>query len=142
MHRGIPCGLVLLLGGLFSHPSLACSCVSVSPRQVFEHDNVVVLVKVTGLETPTLDGPWTATLVVVKSWKGDLRPNSTLRAQTMGPRGACGFFIGVGDELIVYSDDKASPSLGLCNTVRGNQLRQFTEELDAISNENTMSKPY
>jgi hypothetical protein len=141
MRRTLIFGFLAALGALFGKPVLACSCVAAGPGQVYDSNSTVVLVKVVGLEKPTPAGPWTATVVVLKSWKGELRRDETVRAQTMGPGGACGFFIGVGDEILVYSDDAASLSLGLCNTVRADALRSFKLELDRLSKQGHVGQP-
>lgn len=114
--------------------TFACSCIRRDPAAL-PTANVVILAKVTRLETkPIGAGPWSVTIVVEKSWKGPWHPNVTLQVQTPGPSGACGFFIQIGDEMLVYSDDPNMMNLGLCNTVRGEDVTPYIRTMDQASN--------
>jgi hypothetical protein len=115
--------------------AIACSCVWRDPA-VPPRENVVVLTKVTKLETkPIGAGLWNVTIVVVKSWKGPWLPNATLQVQTPGPSGTCGFFIHVGDEMLVYSNDPKMMNLGLCNTVRGESVTPYVRTMEKASHQ-------
>jgi hypothetical protein len=130
--RKVLLGCLVALATLVAPAVRACSCVRTTPAAVYGRDATVVLVRVVGLQRTPTDS-WAATLVVLKSWKGPLRPHDTVEAGTMGPSGACGFFIAVGDQILVYADDLAPLSLGLCNTVRGDALPGFERALDRLS---------
>lgn len=113
--------------------AFACSCVWRNPS-VPSTDPIVIRAKVTKLATkPVGAGPWDVTLVVVKSWRGPWRPHAILQVQTPGPSGACGFFIHVGDEMLVYADDPSTMNLALCNTVRGDAMAPYIRTLDQAS---------
>src|SRR5271170_798458 len=103
---------VIFLAGLAALMSLqsavACSCVAIDPAVAYRNEGTVVLVKVTGLEKAPVGSPWNVTLVILKSWKGALRPDTTIYVQTPGPNEPCGFFIHVGDEFLVYDEDPAT----------------------------------
>jgi hypothetical protein len=115
--------------------AFACSCVWRDPA-VLPRENVVVLARVAKLQTkPIGAGLWNVTLVVVKSWKGLWLPNATLQVRTPGPTGTCGFFIHVGDEMLVYSDDPKMMNLGLCNTVRGKDVTPYVRTMETASRE-------
>jgi hypothetical protein len=110
--------------------AIACSCVRRDPA-VAPTEKVVILAKVAKLEKkPSGAGPWDVTIVVERSWQGPWHANATLRVQTPGPSGTCGFFIHVGDEMLVYSDDPAMMDLALCNTVRGEDVTRYIRAMD------------
>lgn len=138
--------LVAFLAGLATLSSvqsaIACSCVAVDPVVAYSKYGIVLLAKVTGLETTPIEGPWNVTLVVLKSWKGPWQSDATIQVQTDGPRGPCGFFIHVGDEMLVYSEDPVNlTGIGLCSTVRGDELPKHIRKLDALSRNAPKSNP-
>jgi hypothetical protein len=111
-------------------PAFACSCFRRDPA-IPPTEHVVILAKVTKLATkPIGAGLWTATIVVLKSWNGPWLANATMQVQTPGPSGPCGFFIHVGDEMLVYSNDPQMMNLGLCNTVRGEDVKPYIQTLE------------
>lgn len=129
---------IVFLAGLAAQasvqPAMACSCVKIDPVAAYRIDGTVVLVKVTGVETTPDLSPWTITIVILKSWKGAWRPNVTTQVQTPGPRGLCGFFIRVGDEFLIYSEDPVTlKNVHLCNTVTGDEVPIQIRQLDALS---------
>jgi len=115
-------------------PAIACSCVALDPVVGYRNNGVVVLAKIVGLETTPDLSPWKVTLVILKSWKGPWPPNTTIKAQTPGPRGACGLFIHVQDKFLIYSNDPSTlVNVALCNTVRGDDVAKHIRSLDALS---------
>jgi hypothetical protein len=138
--------LLAFLAGLATlasvHSAIACSCHAIDPVFAYSKFGVVLLAKVSGLETTPIEGPWTVTLVVLKSWKGPWQSNATIQVQTDGPHGACGFFIHTGDEFIVYSQDPVTfTGIGLCDTVRGDDVPIIVQKLDALSRSAPKSNP-
>jgi hypothetical protein len=113
--------------------AVACSCAAIDPVRWYAHDSLIVLVKVTALETRPAPEPWNVKLLVLKTWKGSVKPGSEARVRTPGPRGPCGFFIRSGDQLIVYANDApAVPDVGLCNTARDSDVQNQARILDAV----------
>jgi hypothetical protein len=131
------------LGALMSLQSaIACSCVVIDPAVAYPNEGTVVLVKVTGLDKSPVGSPWNVTLAILRSWKGAWRPEMTFQVETPGPSGPCGFFIHVGDEFLVYSDDPATlMHVTMCNTVRGEQVSKHIQMLDALSSRSSQSDP-
>jgi hypothetical protein len=114
--------------------AIGCSCVAIDPAAAYAGVGLIVLVRVTSLETRPPQGPWNVTLLTLRTWKGSVKPGTTVQVQTSGPEGACGFFIHTGDEFLVYSRDPDSlTEIGLCNTVRGSDVPTHVERLDALS---------
>lgn len=129
MHRITPV-LIVLVALSTVRPAFACSCVWRDPA-IPPREDVVILARVTKIETkPIGAGLWTATIVVLKSWKGRWLANAIMRVQTPGPSGPCGFFIHVGDEMLVYSNDPQMMNLGLCNTVLGDEVKPYIQTLE------------
>lgn len=112
--------------------AVTCSCVRLDPATAFRYHAVIALVKVKEIESEPDVGPWRITLTVLQSWKGNLSPNTIVPAQTPGPRGACGFFIHAGDEFLIYYDQQLTEmNVGLCNTVRDDDVQIHIRALDA-----------
>jgi hypothetical protein len=114
--------------------AIGCSCVAIDPAAAYAGHGLIVLVRVTSLDTTPPQGPWNVRLLALRTWKGSVKPGSTVQVQTDGPEGPCGFFIHTGDEFLVYSNDPNTlGGIGLCNTARGSDVPKHIEKLDALS---------
>jgi hypothetical protein len=134
--------LVSLITLAAARAAIGCSCIAIDPAFAYAHYGLVVLVRVTALQRSPIQGPWNVALLALKTWKGSWQPDMTVQVQTDGPSGPCGFFIHTGDEFIVYSQDPVTlTGIGLCSTVRGDDVPVTVQKLDALSSKPPQRDP-